>query len=77
MKALKTVAIIFVALVVVMAMMLVYLFMSAEVTMEVTSSNTISAATVPAFNTLKDTVDEETFIGAVEEEKTPSFDVKA
>ncbi len=65
MKALKTVAIIFVALVVVMSLMLLYLFMSAEVTVEVTGSKTISAATVPAFNTLKDSVDEETFIGTI------------
>lgn len=65
MKALKTVAIIFVAMVVVMALMLLYLFMSAEVTVEVTGSKTISAATVSSFNTLKDTVDEETFIGTI------------
>lgn len=65
MKALKTIAIIFVAILVVMALLLGYLFLSAEVTIDVIGSQSMVASTVPSFNALKDSIDEKTFIGTV------------
>ena len=65
MKVLKSLAIICVALVLVTALLMMYLFMSAEVTVEVVGSQTVSAAEVSSFSTLKNTIDEETFIGTV------------
>ena len=65
MKVLKSLAIICVALVLVTALLMMYLFMSAEVTVEVVDSQTVSAAEVASFSTLKNTIDEETFIGTV------------
>lgn len=65
MKLLKTVAIIFVAMLLVMCLLFTYLFFSAEVTVEVTGSQSISAAAVPTFSELKSTIDEETFIGTI------------
>lgn len=65
MKALKTIMIIFVAMLVVMALLLGYLFLSAEVKVEVTGHQSIIASTVPSFNALKDSIDEQTFVGTV------------
>lgn len=65
MKVLKSITIICVALVLVTALLMMYLFMSAEVTVEVVGSQMVSAAEVSNFSTLKNTIDEETFIGTV------------
>ncbi len=65
MRILKTVTVIFVAMLLVMCMLFMYLFFSAEVTVEVTGSQSISAATVSSFSALKTSIDEETFIGTI------------
>lgn len=65
MRALRIIAIIFVALLMVMLLMLGYLFFSADVTVEVLGSQSVSAAAIPGFTDLKTSIDENTFIGTV------------
>ena len=87
MKALKIVAIIMVALLLSMLLMMGYLFMTAEVTVEVVSSSGINASQQSEdFATLQMALETDTFMGTVfqkpEEWKSPEeyvylrFDVK-
>lgn len=65
MKALKIIAIISVAMLVVMLLMLGYLFLTAEVTVSVVGAETISAERTADFAQHKDALNNETFIGTI------------
>ena len=71
MKALKIGALVMSALFLVMMLMMVYLFMTAEVTAQVVSSVGVSAAEQEGyFTALKTSVDEDTFIGTLYQKPT-------
>ncbi|MBE5802491.1 MAG: hypothetical protein E7319_09430 [Clostridiales bacterium] len=63
MRTLKIIAIVSVALLLVMLLMLWYLFLSAEVTVSVTSSQGVSAADVADFESTKTALNDGTFLG--------------
>ena len=65
MKLLTGLAIAMVSMVVVMALMIAYLFLSAEVTVSVVGAETLAAQTAPMFTEHKEGISEETFIGTV------------
>ena len=65
MKLLKGLASAMVSMVVVMALMIAYLFLSAEVTVSVVGAETLAAQTAPMFTEHKEGISEETFIGTV------------
>lgn len=70
MKALKIIAIISVAMLVVMLLMLGYLFLTAEVTVSVVGAETLSAEGVIDFAQHRNALDNETFIGTIYQQPT-------
>lgn len=71
MRGLKIGAIVAASLLVVMLLMLTYLFLTAEVTVSVVSSDGVSAAEqAESFDTLKAALDQETFVGTLYQKPT-------